>query len=88
MVIYDEGKFWIEDKENARLLNYDLKSLNGFIFCLFGGVVFFMFVLATSRDVGSGLKIGSFAFFWLYGMNILLAWLRIPRAIRAAVNQN
>lgn len=88
MVIYDEGRFWIDDGENGSFLKYDLKSLNGFIFCLFGAGMFFVFVLAASRDVSLGVKIATFTFCWLYGMNMLLAWLRIPRAIREAVNKN
>lgn len=35
--------------------------------------------------IASGLKYAAFAFSWLYGMNILLAYLRVPRAIRNAM---
>ncbi len=35
--------------------------------------------------IPSGLRYAAFAFSWLYGMNILLAYLRVPRAIRNAI---
>ncbi|NML06194.1 hypothetical protein [Sphingomonas sp. G-3-2-10] len=87
MVIYDDGRFWIERSIGTRCLKYDLRSLHGFVFCLFGAVMFFGFG-AADGGVVKGVKYAAFAFGWLYGMNMVLAWLRIPRAIRKAVTQS
>lgn len=84
MVIYDRGRFWIESSPSGQMLRYDLRSLHGFIFCLFGAVMFFGFG-TLDGGIPSGLRYAAFAFSWLYGMNILLAYLRVPRAIRNAI---
>ncbi len=86
MVIYDHGRFWLEQHENQRILKYDLRSLHGFVFCLFGAAMFFTFG-AADGGLTKGLKYAAFCFGWLYGMNMLLAWIRIPRAIRKAVRR-
>ena len=88
MVIYDQGHFRIEQETRGRRLRYELRSLHGFLFCLFAVPLFFLFALATGSTVVYGIKLGAFAFSWLYGMNMLLAWLRIPKAIRAAVGNS
>lgn len=85
MVLYDRGRFWIESSLSGRMLRYDLRSLHGLVFCLFGAVMFFGFGMLDG-GLSSGLKYAAFAFGWLYGMNILLAYLRVPRAIRNAVS--
>jgi hypothetical protein len=84
MVIYDQGRFWIEEGLGRRRLRYDLRSLHGLIFCLFGAFMFFFFGLASDGLPG-GLKYAFGAFAWLYGMNVLLALARVPSAIRKAV---
>lgn len=84
MVIYDRGRFWIEQGLDGRRLRYDLRSLHGMVFCLFAAFMAFSFGLAGD-GVSGGLKFGAGAFAWLYGMNILLAVLRVPSAIRKAV---
>jgi hypothetical protein len=84
MVIYDRGRFWIEEGLGGRRLRYDLRSLHGMIFCLFGALMFFFFGLAAG-GVPGGLKFAGGVFAWLYGMNVLLALARVPRAIRKAV---
>ena len=88
MVIYDQGHFRIEQETRGRRLRYELRSLHGFLFCLFAVPLFFLFALATGSTVVYGIKLGAFAFSWLYGMNMLLAWLRIPKTIRAAVGKS
>lgn len=85
MVIYDHGSFWIEEARQGRQLRYDLRSLHGFIFCLCGSAMFFAVGLANGEILG-GLKYALFAFGWLYGMNMLLAWLRIPPKISAVAS--
>ncbi len=84
MVIYDRGRFWIEQGVGERRLRYDLRSLHGMVFCLFGALMFFFFGLA-SGGLSGGLKYAAGVFAWLYGMNILLALRRVPSAIRKAV---
>ena len=84
MVIYDQGRLWIDQGLGGRILRYDLRSLHGFVFCLFGAAMFFAFGLADGGLVG-GLKLAALAFGWLYGMNMLLAWTRIPSLISRAV---
>jgi hypothetical protein len=85
LVIYDRGKFWIEQDLEGRRLRYDLRSLHGLVFCLAGAFMFFMFV-SIFESVAAGARFALFAFAWLYGGNIVLAWARIPLAIRRAVN--
>lgn len=80
MVVYDQGRFSIEQKRGRRVVGYDLRSLHGFLFCLFAAGLFFC--VALSGGVGHAAGIAAFAFGWLYGMNLLLAYLRIPRLIR------
>jgi hypothetical protein len=84
MVIYDRGRFWIEQDLGGRRLRYDLRSLHGMVFCLFGALMFFFFGLAGG-GLSGGLKYAAAAFAWLYGMNVLLALGRVPLAIRRAV---
>lgn len=85
MVIYDRGRFWIEQTLEGKRLRYDLRSLHGMVFCLFGAFMFFFFGIATGGLIG-GVKFASGAFAWLYGMSFLLALFRVPRAIRRAVH--
>jgi hypothetical protein len=84
MVIYDRGLFWIEEAAGGRRLRYDLRSLHGIVFCLFGAFMFFFFGFASGGLLG-GVKYALGAFAWLYGMNVLLALARVPSAIRRAV---
>ena len=84
MVIYDRGRFWIEQSLGGRTLRYDLRSLHGMMFCLCGTLMFFFFGLADGGLLG-GLKWAAAIFLWLYGMNVLLAFARVPWAIHRAV---
>lgn len=85
MAIYERGRFWIEQDMNGRFLRYELRSLNTLVFCLVGVAISFLFGLA-----GGGLEMGFLfgvaAFAWLYGINVLLALVRVPLAIRKAAN--
>lgn len=81
MVIYDRGHFRIEHGLDGPRLRYDLRSLHGLIFCLCGAVMFFTMV-CVSEGLSRGLAVGGFAFAWLYGMNIVLALIRVPFLIR------
>jgi len=84
MVIYDRGRFWIEQSSRHPTLRYDLRSLHGMVFCLFAAVLFFLFGLAD-RGLEGGILYAAGAFAWLYGMNVVLAFARVPPAIRRAV---
>ncbi len=84
MVIYDRGRFWIEQGTHGRKLRYDLRSLHGLVFCLFATFIAFFIGLADDGVV-RGLTIAAGAFAWLYGMNIVLALARVPSGIRKAV---
>lgn len=85
MVIYDRGRFWIEQGPHGRRLCYDLRSLHGMVLCLFiAATIALLFGLAGDGLLG-GLAYGAGVFAWLYGMNILMAFIRVPSAIRNAV---
>ena len=84
MVIYDRGRFWIERGFDGRILRYELRSLHGFVFCLFAALMAFWFGAADGGGTSEGIKFAAIAFGWLYGMNILLALLRVPPKIRRA----
>ena len=83
MAIYDRGRFWIERHLEERRLHYDLRSLHGMVWCLFlTSIACFIGLLAGGLVGGAKFATGVFA--WLYGMNILLAVIRVPLAIRKA----
>ncbi|HEU0310494.1 MAG TPA: hypothetical protein VFR36_04665 [Sphingomicrobium sp.] len=86
MVIYDYGRFWIDHDLSGRILRYDLRSLHGFVFCLFAAAMFFAFGSADGAII-DGFKFAALAFGWLYGMNLLLALIRVPPLIRKAVRE-
>jgi hypothetical protein len=83
MTLYDRGRFWIEQGYDSRRLRYDLRSLHALVFCLVGATTFFFLGLAAD-GLTDALKWSVAVFAWLYGMNILLALARVPRAIRNA----
>jgi hypothetical protein len=87
MVIYDRGRFWIEGEAENRRLRYDLRSLHGMVFCLAGAAMFFAIAQAHGGPL-NGVAVSGAAFGWLYGMNLVLALIRIPQAIRRAVRQD
>lgn len=79
LLIYDRGRFWLEQGPAGSRVRYDLRSLHGMVICLFASVSLGVF--------SGGLKFAIFAFSWLYGMNILLALARVPSLIRGAINR-
>ena len=83
LVIYDQGRFWIDQGLSGVELRYELRSLHVFVFCLAGAAMFFAFGLADGL-IG-GLKFAVMAFAWVYGINVLLTLVRVPRLIRKAV---
>lgn len=87
LVIYDRGRFWVEKDSSGQKLRYDLRSLHGIFFCLFAACIAFFFGLAVSGFSGA-LKFAGGAFAWLYGMNVLLALVRVPFSIRKAVKSD
>jgi len=87
MVMYDQGRFWIERSLDGQRLRYDLRSVHGMVFCLFGALMFFFVGLADGGLLG-GMKYAFGVFAWLYGMNVALALVRIPNAVRKAVTND
>ena len=83
MVIYDQGRFWIDQGLSGRTIRYDLRSLHAFVFCMLGAAMFFVFGALAGGLLG-GLKFAALAFGWVYGMNLLLALARVPWKIRKA----
>ena len=84
MVIYDRGSFRIVNTPEGRRLRYDLRSIHGFMFCLAAAAVFAGFGFLNDGLNGAA-RYSVFAFGWLYGMNMLLAWVRIPHIIAKAL---
>ena len=81
MVLYDKGRIWIDQGLSGRTLRYELRSLHAFVFCLIGAAMFFVFG-SLDGSLTSGLKFAALAFGWVYGMNLLLALVRVPRKFR------
>ena len=84
MVIYDRGRFWIEQGFEGRRLRYELRSLHVVLLCTAAAVGAFCLGFA-GQGLSGGIKLGVGAFAWLYGMNLLLGLIRVPPAIRDAV---
>ncbi|WP_305096585.1 hypothetical protein [Croceibacterium aestuarii] len=84
MIIYDAGRFWIDGNERERVLRYDLRSLHGLVFCSVAAALAFFFGLISGGFL-TAISLAAAAFTWLYGMNMLLAFARVPAAIRKAV---
>jgi hypothetical protein len=83
MAIYDHGLFWIERDLRGRSLRYDLRSLHSMVFCSIVSLIFFFLGLG-GNGLATGIKLGAWGFFGLYGGNILLALVRVPSTIRKA----
>src|SRR4051794_39251676 len=58
MVIYDRGRFWIEQGLGGRRLRYDLRSFQAMVFCLFGALMF-LFVGSAGGDLSLGLGVAA-----------------------------
>jgi hypothetical protein len=86
LVFYDRGRFWIERGARGRRLRYDLRSLHGFVLCVFATMMGFLAGLADGGFL-RGLQLAAGAFGWLYGMNILVAGIRVPMAVRKTVRE-
>ncbi len=86
MLIYDRGKFYIEQSTARQRLRYDLRSLHFMVACIFFSSIAFFFGLADGGFTG-GLRLAAGAFSWLYGGNLLLALVRVPYAIRKAASR-
>lgn len=80
MIMFDRGRFWIESSPAGKKLQYELRSLHAAIFCSCGSLMFLLFGLANGGLL-SGLKFAIAVFSWVYGMNVVLAYIRVPSAI-------
>lgn len=85
MVIYERGQFWVERSPGSLRLRYDLSSLWAMLFCLCVASVFLILDLINGHFLRGPIDFG-LAFGGLYGGNLLLAFARIPGAIRKAVS--
>lgn len=85
LMIYDRGRFWIEQGHGARRLRYDLRSLHAMIYSGFAALAAFVAGLAI-EGLATGLGFAAVAFAFLYIINILVAPWRVPSAIRKAVS--
>lgn len=86
MAMYDGGTFWIDRNGEMPVLRYDLRSLHGFVFCLFAAISFA--VVGSLESAAMGLTIGALAFCWFYGGNYVAAAARVPPLIRNAVAES
>ena len=86
LVAYDHGDFSVNDEINGRVVRYDLRSLHALVFCFLVSAIFACFGFAA-RGFSGAIEFTAFAFSWLYGMNMLLAWTRVPRLIGKAMNE-
>jgi len=77
---HERGRFWID---NGRL-RYDLRSLHGFLFCL-GAACFAGVLVAILGAPLQGLAIATALMGWFYGVNLLVALIRVPALIRRTV---
>ena len=83
---YERGRFCIEQSGDGRRLRYDLRLLFHLVLCLFLAFLAFCFGLANGGLAG-GVEYAVGVFAWLYGMNRLLDFVRVPSAIRRAIFQ-
>jgi hypothetical protein len=76
LIIFDRGKFWIEQQTTKRIMRYEIRSLHVFVFCLLGATMFA--TVGFLAEGITGLRLGLAALLWLYGMNLALAAVRVP----------
>jgi len=86
MFIYDRGRAWIDHGPAGRQLRYELQCVHGIAYCLAIGVLAFAFV-APRIGFAEGAKLVLPLFCWLYGMNLVMALLRVPRLFRKAMSE-
>ena len=79
-VMYERGRFWV-DGDRVR---YDLRSLHLFLFCLFAACLAGT-IVAILGDALHGLMAAAFLMGCLYGLNVLIALLRVPMLIGRTV---
>lgn len=84
MKFCDGGRFWIEQGTAGRVLRYDLRSLHFLMYCLLAAFVFFH-LGSSGKHIVDGLKSGAFALICVYGGNTIFAFIRVPGAIRRAI---
>jgi hypothetical protein len=82
-MIYDRGRFWIEQGHGQRRLRYELCSLHAMKLGLFAALVAFVVGL-VAENLAAGLCYAAVSFASLYVTNILVAFWRVPSAIRKA----
>jgi hypothetical protein len=81
---FDRGVFWIARAPEGRMLRYELRRLHLFLLILTTALFFFIVITLRGYPLFAA-AFGIFSVLWLYVPSVLLARLRIPRKIRAAV---
>lgn len=81
LTIFDTGRFWIEDDVGGRCLRYEVACREGLFFCAAAGGAFALIWALGAGWIGVmyGFALGVG---WIFGMNRLIAALRVPRLIR------
>ena len=88
MFLYDCGRFWIDHSPRGRRLRYDLRSLHAMLFCLIGPIAGVVVIGWAWEDPAAAAGAAALGFAWLYGMNLLIALITVPMAIRDAIRRN
>ncbi|MDG2528843.1 hypothetical protein [Caulobacter endophyticus] len=84
MTLFDRGRFWVERGLEGRLLRYRMRSrVLQMLLAVFGVLMPVLAVLMINAE-RQGLMNVVMVFVWLYGVNMLLAYARIPWALRRA----
>lgn len=81
---FDRGLFWIEQAPEGRVLRYDLRRLRMLLLILTGALCFFAWISSRGHPEFAA-AFGIVFVIWLYVPSVLLARMRIPRKLRAAV---
>ena len=84
MVHIDSGIFWIERAPEGRLVRYELRRLHFLSFILATALALLVVISIRGHPVFA-VAFAIFSMICVYIPNVLLARMRIPRKIRAAV---
>ncbi|MGB6119568.1 MAG: hypothetical protein WBF87_15235, partial [Mesorhizobium sp.] len=84
LVYYSGGTFQIEETSKGRIVRYDLNSARAQLIGLLGALVFLLWIASNGYP---NLAVGFAVFMVMMQVAVikLLAWLRIPRRVRAFV---
>ena len=81
LLVYDRGRLWLDGSGGTSRLRYELSSLRFLLLC-------FAIAAAAGLFIGSQVgwresaKVAFVGLAWLYGLNLLVALVRVPRFFR------